>query len=111
MSKSKKYIRVSQHVRHLDNLRVIVPAHIRKNPKYKEVKMSNDQDTGSNVKQEQPRDLTAKREAKRDNVNVSIRHVDGHYLVSFNHGPTRIFHNTEELLVAIEVEANRLRDG
>lgn len=62
-----------------------------------------------NVEQEQPRDLTAKRQAVRDNVNVNIRHVDSHYLVSINHCVPRIFHNMEELLRVIEVECEKLR--
>ena len=42
------------------------------------------------------------------NVNVRIREAESHYLVVFGSGPTRVFHNVEELLVAIEVEVKRL---
>lgn len=42
-------------------------------------------------------------------VGVNIRFNDGHYLASFNHNePPRVFHNMEELLAAIEVEAGKL---
>ena len=50
----------------------------------------------------------AKKEFRPSYVNVKIREAESHYLVSFGHGPTRVFHNVEELLLAIEVEVKRL---
>lgn len=44
-------------------------------------------------------------------VSVNIKKVDGHFIVSFQHGPERVFHNMQELLTAIEVEAGKLDPG
>jgi len=106
----KKYIRVREHLRHVNNLVIIVRAHISKNPNYKEIKMSNNKNTASaeSVEQEHPRDLTAKKESRPTQVNVNIWEADSHYLASFNHQSRRVFHNVEELLMAIEVEVKRL---
>ncbi|MCK4384709.1 MAG: hypothetical protein KAW52_00455 [candidate division Zixibacteria bacterium] len=51
----------------------------------------------------------AKKEFRPSRISVTIREAESHYLVSFGCGSTRVFHNVEELLVAIEVEINRLR--
>ena len=61
-----------------------------------------------NEEREEQRDPTAKKASGPNRVNVNIQESDGHYLVSFHHGPPRVFHNTEELLVAIEIEVKRL---
>lgn len=53
-------------------------------------------------------DLTAKKTSVLNHVYVKIQESDGHYLASFHHGPPRVFHNVEELLVAIEIEVKRL---
>ena len=107
----KKYSRVSAHHRIINGKQVWVIAHIRQNPRFKETKMQNE-DKGP--EREQPRDLSVK-EFRPSHVNVNIRETESHYLASFNHGPTRVFHNVRELLVVIEVEVNRLtaklRDG
>ena len=50
----------------------------------------------------------AKKELPPRWINVNIKMVDGHYLVTFRHEVTRIFHNMHEVLRAIEVEINRL---
>ncbi len=105
----KKYYRVSAHHRIIDGKQVWVIAHIRKNPKYKETKMNEDEKTegkGSIMECDQP----AKKEYRSTQVSVVIREADSHYIVTFDHGSTkRIFHNVEELLVAIEVEVKRLK--
>lgn len=63
-------------------------------------------------KQDHPVDLSmGKKECGPGSVSVNIRHADGHYLASFYHNSPRVFHNIEELLVAIEVEVKRLYDG
>jgi len=42
-------------------------------------------------------------------VSVNIKFSDSHYLAYFNHNDRpRVFHNMEELLAAIEVEAGKL---
>ncbi len=41
-------------------------------------------------------------------ININVKMVDGHYLVTFRHDEARVFHNMEELLMAIEAEVNRL---
>jgi len=51
---------------------------------------------------------SAKKELPPRWVNINIKRVDGHYLVTFRHDEARVFHNVEELLVAIEVEVKRL---
>lgn len=113
---AKKYIHVSQHIRHFESgVMCLVNAHIRKNPKHKETKMedpktsegtaSNEERTGGDVEVVRHE---VKKESRPSHVNVNIREAESHYLVSLNHGPTRVFHNVEELLVAIEVEVKRL---
>jgi len=59
-------------------------------------------------KEREGQDPTAKKASGPNHVYVKIQESDGHYLVSFHHGPPRVFHNTEELLVAIEIEEKRL---
>ncbi len=44
----------------------------------------------------------------RNWVGVNIKFADGHYVANFNHGDPRIFHNMEQLLAAIGVEAGKL---
>jgi len=53
-------------------------------------------------------DVSTKKLSGPNHVNVKIQEVDGHYLANFHFGPPRLFHNVEELLVAIEVEVKRI---
>ena len=100
---AKKYIRVREHWRDVGIITTLVHAHIRKNPRFKEMKMNDERTEG-----ETPRGDVGVREKsakpfKLSQVSVVIFYADNHYLASFNHAPRRVFHNTEELLRAIEV--------
>ena len=75
------------------------------NPRFKETKMNEDEKTEGTT---EVRVDGAKKEPRPTQVNVNIWEADSHYLASFNHAPRRVFHNVEELLVAIEVEVKRL---
>lgn len=107
--KAKKYSRISQHTRNVGHSAILVRAHIRKNPKYKETKMETDERI--HEEQEELRDLTGKKESRPCHVNVNIREADNHYLVSFNHGNTRVFHEMKELLTAIKVKVTEISHG
>ena len=100
----KKYIRVAATKSK--------PAHIRKNPRFKETKMEG-QDTASEPEETGGMIEVLKdggKPVKRRWVGVNIKFSDNHYLASFNHNdPPRIFHNMEELLLAIQVECEKLR--
>lgn len=50
----------------------------------------------------------AKKERPPRSVNFNVKLADGHYIVSFDYGPPRIFHNMEELLRAIALRVNGL---
>jgi len=124
---AKKYYRVPAHFRVINGEQVWVIAHIRKNPKYKETKM---QDNAKGDCQEEQTEgkgrigegeikmlkdgkdvemRPAKKEFRPTTVSVVIREADNHYLATFDHGSSkRIFHNIQELLMAIEVQVKRL---
>lgn len=48
---------------------------------------------------------------RRKHVYADIQEADGHYLVSFSHGPPRVFHLMEDLLAAIKEEVKKLSRG
>ena len=83
---------------------------VHSNLNIKETKMANGKDTVSNEERSEPRDLPggAKKESRPTNVNINIRFIDTHFQVTFRHEVTRIFHNMEEVLLAIDVEIKRL---
>ena len=66
-------------------------------------------DTASQPEQFEVRTDGAKKEPRPTNVNINIRFVDSHFQVTFRHEVTRIFHNMQEVLDAIEVEAEKLK--
>ena len=66
--------------------------------------MSNGENQKNN-REETPEPLSPK---PRLRVDVYIRFADGHYVANFNHGEPRIFHDMEDLLAAIKVEAAKL---
>ena len=105
----KKYSRVKQHLRHINNLVIIVRAHIRKNPRFKEIKMSNELTSSPGEETEGQVGVLKDGEKpfKLRQVSVVIFYADNHYLASFNHNPRRVFHNMPELLTAIEVECKK----
>ena len=71
--------------------------------------MSNGQDTASG-EQSEPRDLPGGDKPVRQKcVSVVIREADNHYIATFDHGSSkRIFHNMQELLMAIEVKVKEI---
>ena len=107
MVMAKKYSRVESHFRDggIGAKAILVRAHIRKNPKYKEAKMQNG--LIPTEERKDPREPGAK-QVRPTYVHVKIMEADGHYLVAFNYAPYRIFHDMKDLLFAIKVEVKKL---
>jgi len=70
----------------------------------------NDESTGSPEERsdEEISSQPSEKPTIRKWVSVNIKLVDGHYLATFNHDAPRIFHNMQQLLMAIEVESSKL---
>ena len=68
--------------------------------------MSNSEETAD--KREESPEISSEKPTLRKWVGINIKCVDGHFLTTFNHDFPRIFHNMQELLAAIEVEASKL---
>ena len=74
--------------------------------------MSNGEEKETaDTREETPEPLSSEKPTFRKWVDVNIKLVDGHFLTTFNHDFPRIFHNLQELLAAIEVEAGKLGPG
>jgi len=72
--------------------------------------MTNDEVTGKTEEREETPEISSEKPKVRKWVGVNIKFSDSHYLASFNHNdPPRVFHNMQELLAAIEVEAGKLK--
>jgi len=119
---AKKYSRVSAHFRNVGHSTILVRSHIRKNPKKiitlpegadgnkcfgynairpfgkKEAKMPE------NEEQTEP----TRERPRRKHVYVDIQEANGHYLLSFSHGPPMVFHSMTEFLEAIREEVRNL---
>lgn len=70
--------------------------------------MPNGEDTGTADEREKTPESLSPKPQYRKWMGVNIKLVDGHYLATFNHDVPRIFHNMQQLLTAIEVEASKL---
>lgn len=44
----------------------------------------------------------------RKHVYVDIQEADGHYVASFSHGPPKVFHSINQVLMAIGEEVKKL---
>jgi len=69
--------------------------------------MDGDRNTGEQ-EERSDHEISSSKPKIRKWVGLNIKFIDGHFLVSFNHDTPRIFHNMEQLLRAVEVEAGRL---
>ena len=70
--------------------------------------MPNGEDTETEDKREESPEISSEKPTVRKWVGINTKFVDGHFLVTFNHDKPRIFHNMEEFLRAVEVEARKL---
>jgi len=70
--------------------------------------MPNGKNTGIADQGEETPEISSEKPTIRKWVGINIKCVDGHFLTTFNHDFPRIFHNMQELLTAIEVEAGKL---
>ncbi len=112
--KAKKYSRVSAHMRNVGHSTILVRSHIRKNPRFKEMKMEDPKTSeGTDAREEQTGGhevrVDGRKTPKLTQVSVVMFYADNHYLASFNHAPRRVFHNMTELSTAIEVECEKLK--
>ena len=73
--------------------------------------MSNGEEKETADKREETPEPLSPEPKFRKWVGVNIKLVDGHFLTTFNHDFPRVFHNMQELLAAIEVEAGKLGPG
>jgi len=106
----KKYSRVSEHYRKIRNgVPILVHAHIRKNPRFKETKMKDERTESESPRGDVEVRVDGRKTPKLTQVSVVMFYADNHYLASFNHAPRRVFHSMIELLDVIEVEAEKLK--